>query len=59
MRNSTYHDWNPSGIQNSKDDVSLPSNVADRRRGDVDDDEVADPVGSSRDGRTLLSELEW
>lgn len=55
----TYHDRNPGGVENGKDDVSPPSNVADGWRGDVDDDEVADPVGSSGDGRTLLSELEW
>lgn len=54
----TYHDRNPSGVQNSKDNIVLPANIADSWRCDVDNDEIADPIGSSRDGRALLSELQ-
>lgn len=39
-------DGDPDGVEDGEDDVGLPANVLDGGRGDLDDEEVADPVAS-------------
>jgi hypothetical protein len=43
----THDDRDPSGVQNGEDDIRLPADVADRRRRDVHDNEITNPVGRS------------
>lgn len=45
-------------IQHSENDICPPSDVSDCGRGDVYNDEVADPVACCRDGGTALTELQ-
>lgn len=42
---STHDNRNPSSVEGTKDDVCLPADIPDSRWRDIDDDEVADPVG--------------
>ena len=49
-------DGDPRRVQDGEDDIGLPADVLDRRRRDLDDEEVADPVARRRDGRPALAQ---
>ena len=51
-------DGDPKGVEDGEDDVGLPTDVLDGGRGDLDDEEVADPVAGGGDGGATLAELE-
>lgn len=48
-------DGHKTGIEDRPDDIQAKPQIADRHRGDVDDDEVAQPVGADADGDALVA----
>lgn len=48
-------DGDEAGVEDGPDDVQLPAETVDGVRGDEDDDEVGQPVGTDADGDALVA----